>query len=79
MIMNIIERVKAPTPKFFSIVRNISLVLAGLSASVLAAPIALPLVVMQVAGYMAVAGSVASAVSQVTVSGDEPQKGSSGN
>ena len=66
--MNIIDRVKAPTPKFFAIIRNISLALAGLSASVLAAPIALPVVVMQVAGYMAVAGSVGTAAS-VAVAG----------
>ena len=61
------ERIKAPTPKFFKKVRNVGLVLAAISGTLLAAPIALPAVVMQVAGYLAVASSVASAVSQTAV------------
>ena len=63
--MNIIDRVIAPTPKFFKKVRTVGLVLAAVSASLLAAPVALPAVVVQIAGYLAVAGSVATAVSQV--------------
>lgn len=62
--MNIIERAKAPTPKFFRKVRTVGLILAAVSASLLAAPVALPAVVVQVAGYLAVAGSVATAVAQ---------------
>ncbi|HEY1113523.1 MAG TPA: hypothetical protein VGE66_08170 [Chitinophagaceae bacterium] len=62
--MNIIERTKAPTPKFFRKVRTVGLILAAVSASLLAAPVALPAVVVQVAGYLAVAGSVATAVAQ---------------
>ena len=62
--MNIIERTKAPTPKFFRKVRTIGLILAAASASILAAPVALPVVVVQIAGYLAVAGSVATAVAQ---------------
>jgi hypothetical protein len=65
--MNIIQRMKAPTPKFFKKVRTVGLVLAALSASLLAAPVALPAVVVQIAGYLAVAGSVATAVSQAAV------------
>jgi hypothetical protein len=62
--MNIKERINAPTPKFFKKVRNIGLVLAAISATLLTTPVALPVVVVKVAGYLAVAGSVASAVSQ---------------
>jgi hypothetical protein len=40
------------------------LILAAASASILAAPVALPAVVVQIAGYLAVAGSVATAVAQ---------------
>ena len=65
--MNIVERVKAPTPKFFRILRSIGLALLAISGTVAAAPVALPGVVVTVAGYMAVAGGVMSAVSQVTV------------
>ena len=64
--MNAIKRAKAPTPKFFKVLRNIGLALAAVGGTVLAAPIALPVVVTSVAGYLAVAGGVISAVSQLT-------------
>lgn len=65
--MNIQERAKAPTPNFFRILRTIGLSLLAVSGSIMAAPIALPAAVVTVAGYVAVAGGVISAVSQVTV------------
>jgi hypothetical protein len=65
--MNIAKRAKAPTPKFFKILRTIGLALLGISGSVMAAPVALPAAVITAAGYIAVAGGVMSAVSQVTV------------
>jgi hypothetical protein len=65
--MNIAKRAKAPTPKFFKILRTIGLALLGISGSVMAAPVALPAAVVTAAGYIAVAGGVMSAVSQVTV------------
>ncbi len=68
--MNVIKRVKAPTPKFFKVLRSLGLALLGISGSVIAAPVALPAVVVSVAGYMAVAGGVLSAVSQMTVGVD---------
>jgi uncharacterized membrane protein HdeD (DUF308 family) len=64
--MNIVKRVKAPTPKFFKVLRNIGLVLAAIGGTIIAAPIALPIVVTTVGGYLAVAGGVVSAVSQLT-------------
>jgi uncharacterized membrane protein HdeD (DUF308 family) len=64
--MNIIKRVKSPTPKFFKVLRNIGLVLAAVGGTILAAPIALPVVVTSIGGYLAVAGGVVSAVSQLT-------------
>ena len=65
--MNIIERVKAPTPKFFKILRSVGLALLGISGTIVAAPIVLPATVVSAAGYSAVAGGVISAVSQVTI------------
>ena len=65
--MNIVERAKAPTPKFFRVLRSIGLALLAISGSVIAAPVALPMAVVTVAGYVAVAGGVISAVSQMTV------------
>ncbi|WP_269222474.1 hypothetical protein [Flavobacterium sp. IMCC34518] len=68
--MNIVKRVKAPTPKFFKVLRNIGLALAAVGGTVLAAPIALPVVVSSIGGYLAVAGGVLSAVSQITTIND---------
>jgi uncharacterized membrane protein HdeD (DUF308 family) len=64
--MNIIKRVKSPSPKFFKVLRNIGLVLAAVGGTILAAPIALPVVITTIGGYVAVAGGVISAVSQLT-------------
>ena len=63
----VLERIKAPTPKFFKKLRTIGLGLAAIAATVLAAPVALPAVVIQIAGYLAVAGGVLGAVSQTAV------------
>ncbi|MBW2963000.1 hypothetical protein [Mesonia aestuariivivens] len=64
--MSIHKRIKAPTPKFFKIVRNIGLVLGSVGGVLLTAPLSLPTLVTTVAGYMAVAGGAISSVSQLT-------------
>ena len=64
--MNVIKRAKAPTPKFFKVLRNIGLVLVAVGGTILTAPVALPVIVTSVAGYLAVAGGVLSAISQLT-------------
>jgi ABC-type xylose transport system permease subunit len=74
VIMTIQQRLKAPTPKFFKRVRNIGLVLAAVGGSLLTAPIALPVVIVKLAGYLAVAGGVATAISQATTEEPNPQK-----
>ena len=62
----IIKRAKAPTPKFFRVLRNIGIGLAAVSTTLLAAPIVLPAVIITVAGYVAIAGAMITAVSQLT-------------
>jgi uncharacterized membrane protein HdeD (DUF308 family) len=73
--MNIIKRVKAPTPKFFKVLRNIGLAMAAIGGTILAAPVALPVVLTTVGGYLTVAGGVVSAVSQLTTSPQTPEGG----
>lgn len=63
----IITRLSAPTPRFFRRIRNIGLLLTGLSGAILTAPLVLPPVVLTAAGYLALAGAVASALSQAAV------------
>jgi ABC-type xylose transport system permease subunit len=69
--MNLLERVASPTPTFFQKLRNIGLALAAVSAAIVASPVALPAIVVTIAGYLAVAGTVLGAVSQITIPGDK--------
>lgn len=66
----VFRRVNAPTPKFFKKLRNIGLALAAVAGTIVAAPVALPAVIVKVAGYLAVASGVLSAVSQTAVEGE---------
>lgn len=66
----VINRMQRPTPCFFKKVRNAGLTLAAIGASIIAAPVALPAILVKVAGYLAVAGTVASTVSQTAVKND---------
>lgn len=66
----VINRATAPTPKFFKKLRNIGLPLAAVATTIIAAPVALPVVVIKIAGYLAVAGGIAGAVSQTAVEGE---------
>jgi uncharacterized membrane protein len=53
--MNIIERAKAPTPQFFKVLRSIGMALLAISGSIIAAPVVLPVAVVSIAGYVALA------------------------
>lgn len=67
--LTLVERAFADTPRFFRKLRTVGLALAAVSGALLAAPVALPAIVVSIAGYLAVAGTVATAVSQVAVEG----------
>jgi len=69
--MGIVARIKAPTPKFFKVLRNIGLGLAATGGALIATPIALPATVVLIGQYLVVAGTVASAVAQTAVSNEE--------
>ena len=72
--MKITERYKKKTPSFFRKLRNIGIALAAAGGVIIAAPISLPAIVVTVATYLTVAGTVATAVSQAVVSDNEPNK-----
>jgi len=65
--MNLMERAKAPTPKFFKILRNAGIALLGIGGAVISSPVSLPAAVVSIAGYLVVGGSILSAVSQLAV------------
>ena len=64
--LGVLQRLQAPTPKFFVALRRLSLVLAGVGAAIVASPVVLPAAVAMVGGYLITAGAVAAAVSQLT-------------
>jgi uncharacterized membrane protein HdeD (DUF308 family) len=66
----IVNRAKAPTPKFFKVLRTVGLALAAVGGTILTAPVSLPVAVVTIGGYVAVAGGVLSAVSQLTTTDD---------
>jgi hypothetical protein len=70
--MNLVERYNKPTPKFFKILRNIGIALATAGGAIISAPISMPAIVVSIATYMTVAGTVATAVSQAVVSDESP-------
>jgi len=65
--MNIIDRLKSKTPKFYRTLRNVGLALVAAGGVLVAAPVAIPAIFVTVGGYLIVAGSVATAVAQTVV------------
>lgn len=66
--MKLIERLKEPTPPFFKKLRNIGIILAATGGAILAVPVTLPAILVSMATYLAVIGTVATTVSQAVVS-----------
>jgi len=62
--MKIIDRLKAPTPSYWKKIRNIAATIGSVGAVIVGLPIALPAVVITVAGYAVAVGTVVATVSQ---------------
>ena len=69
--MKLTTRYKKKTPTFFRKLRNIGIALATAGGVIIAAPISLPAIVISIATYLTVAGTVATAVSQAVVSDND--------
>lgn len=69
--LNLVERVKAPTPKWFKIVRAIGITLTAVGGAILTAPVAIPATIVTVAGYLALGGTIATAVAQTAIQAEE--------
>lgn len=68
--LTLMERLTAPTSKFFKAIRTVGICLAAVGGAIIAAPVALPAAIVTAAGYLTVAGSVMTAVAQATVEGE---------
>jgi len=69
--LNLVERVKAPTPKWFKIIRNVGITLTAVGGAILASPVALPASIITVAGYVLLGGTVATAIAQTAMSSED--------
>lgn len=69
--LNIVERTMAPTPKWFKILRTVGIALASVGGVIIASPVALPVGLVSVAGYLVLGGSIISVVSQTAVKSEE--------
>jgi uncharacterized membrane protein HdeD (DUF308 family) len=69
--MNLAERVLAPTPKWFKVLRTIGIALASVGGIIIASPVALPAALVSAAGYLILGGSIITAVSQTGVKSEE--------
>ena len=67
----IVQRLQEPTPKFYRKLRNIGLALTAVGGVIATAPISLPSILVSIGGYLAVAGGIASAVSQSAIHRDD--------
>jgi hypothetical protein len=75
--MNVVARLKAPTPKFFKVLQLVGLGLASAGATIIAKPVDVPAAVVDVAKCLATAGSVMALVCQTAVH-QEPGAGDVG-
>ncbi len=69
--LNVVQRVQAPTPKWFRVLRTIGITLASIGGTIIAAPVALPVGLVSVAGYLVLGGTIISIVSQTAVKAEE--------
>ena len=69
--MNLADRVLAPTPKWFKILRTVGIALASVGGIIIASPVALPVGIVSAAGYLILGGSIISVVSQTGVKTEE--------
>ena len=64
--MKLKERITRKTPPFYIKLRNIGLMIAAVGGVLIAPMYPLPEVMNQIGGYLIVAGSIISAISQTT-------------
>ena len=69
--INLAERVLAPTPKWFKVLRTVGIALASVGGIIIASPVALPVGLVSAAGYLVLGGSIISVVSQTAVKTEE--------
>jgi len=72
--LNLVERVKAPTPKWFKIIRTVGITLTAVGGAILTAPVTLPATIVAVGGYLILGGTVATAIAQTAMQTEDTDK-----
>lgn len=72
--MSVIDRLNAPTPPFFQKLRTIGIMVGVVGGALATAPVALPVAIVSLSGYLITAGSILTAVSSITVDESEDKK-----
>lgn len=70
--MNVIERIQAPTPKFFQNLAKIGYVITAVGGVLTTAPVSLPAGIIAIGGYLLTGGAVLSVFSNLPVQ-EEPK------
>jgi hypothetical protein len=65
--MSVVDRLNAPTPPFFKKLRTTGIMVGVVGGALAAAPVALPVAIVSLSGYLITAGSILTAVSSITV------------
>jgi hypothetical protein len=65
--MTLRDRWCAKTPNFWIKVRNLSITIGTIGGILLSSPVALPPLVLTIAGYLVTAGTIGATLSQLTV------------
>lgn len=64
--MELIDRMKAPTPKWWAKVRNVAIVVASVTGAIIAAPISLPVGAVTALTYVCVISGTIAGTAQAT-------------
>jgi len=63
----VVKRWKSTTPKFWKKIQRAGVIIGGLGATILAAPVTVPATLTVIGGYLVLAGSLTATLSQLTV------------
>jgi ABC-type xylose transport system permease subunit len=72
--MNIMKRWSSKTPKFWKKVQRIAITVGAVGGVIISAPVAMPAFILTLSGYAITAGTVAAALSQLTIETNEQRK-----
>ena len=66
---SVVKRWKSSTPKFWKKIQRAGVIIGGIGATILAAPVTVPATLTVIGGYLVLAGSLTATLSQLTVEG----------